>query len=261
MGYFDKEKEQEGKNKIFLSIIIALMVIDLLAFKAILSIASNKTIVIQVPQFLKSGKYVIGNTFANNNVYKMWGRIWIQEIANFSYEDIRKRTQDIFPYLNPQTAFNNKGKILKFVQFVEDNFITQKFELQNIFITNLKNGYKEITAEGIIKRKIGKEPDKLNGMPYSYQIIAFVRNGQIYINSIKSFITNPTEPLNKKKLEKIKTVNYTPLIEEAEFDHKDSRALIKAQIKRQEKIRKEKKAKKLKLIKLRVEQLKKEQGV
>jgi len=258
MGYFDKEKEQKGKNKIYLFIIISLMIVNLIAFKAILSIASNKTIVIQVPQFLESGKYVIGNTFANDNVYKMWGKIWIEEIANFSYKNVRKRSEDIFPYLDPQTAFENKSKIMKFVTFVENNFVTQKFIVQDIFIEDLPNGYKRIKAEGTIKRKIGKKQDKLDGFPYAYELITFVRNGQIYINSIKAFISDPASPINKKRLNSINSVNYHEMVEDASINRKDPRALRRERIRKQQEELKKKRKEELEKRKARIQKLKEE---
>jgi len=260
MGYFDKMKEQEGHTKIFLAIIISLIVVNLLAFKAILSIASNKTIVIEVPQFMESGKYVIGNTFANDNVYKMWTRIWIEDIANFSYKNIKKRTESLFPYLDPQTALQNKSKLLKFVEFVENNFITQNYKIDDIFVEDLSNGYKKITVNGIVKRKIGKKEDNLNGFPYTYEFIAFVRNGQIYINSIKSYLTNAADPLAKKKLENIDSVNYQDVIDEATISGKDPRQLKRDRMKKLEKEAKKEKAKKLEEKKKRLELIRERQS-
>jgi len=245
-SFFDKIEEQKGRNKIFLSIIIALILVNLLAFKAIISIASNKTIVIQVPQFLESGEYVIGNTFANNNVYKMWGRVWFQNIGNFSYKNVRKRADGIIPFLDPQTAFENKSKILKFVDFVETNFITQDFEIIDIFIEDLPNGYKKLTAQGFIKRTIGKKNDNLNGLPFSYELILFVRNGQIFINSIVSFLSDPADPNTRKKLIKIDSVNYKELVEDASVMRKDPRKLKRDRLREQEIKRKAAKAKDIK---------------
>lgn len=215
MGYFDKEKESDSKSKIFVVIIISLLVINLLAFKGIMSIAQNKTVVLQVPQFLESGEYVIGNTFANENVYKMWIKVWVTEAGNFSYKDVRKRTEDLFPFLDPQTAFENKSKLQEFADFVEENYITQEFKLDDIKVEKTStDGYTKVIALGTIHRTIGTKKDELNGFKYSYEFIVFVRNGQIYINSMKSLMTNPAETPVAKKLEANEFVEFNSTIQD-----------------------------------------------
>jgi hypothetical protein len=206
-NYFDKEQKNENIVKILLSIIVGLLIVNMLAFKSVINIASNKTISIQVPQLVESGEYVIGSSFASNNVYKMWTRIWLDQIANFSYKNIKERTEFLYPFLDPETAFKNKGKLEEFKDFVENNFITQKFELKDILITDFNDGYKQIFAYGTIHRKIGKKDDKLNGIGYVYEFILFVRNGQIYINSLSAKIL-PKDLSEKKKLNQIDSVYF-----------------------------------------------------
>ena len=91
VGYFDKIKKHETFIKILSGIILALIISLLLVVKSLISVASNKTIVVQVPQFMESGNYIIGNTFASESVYKMWGKFFVQDIANFSYQNIRQK--------------------------------------------------------------------------------------------------------------------------------------------------------------------------
>lgn len=213
MGYFEKQESLKGMIKILTGIIIALILVNLLIVKSLISIASNKTINVQVPQFLESGEYVIGNTFANDNVYKMWTRVWIENIASFSYKDLRDRYNGLYPFLDPQTAFKSKSEMLKFIDFVESNFVTQKFDLKDMSIKKLKNGYVQITAYGSIKRSIGKQTDNLSGMRYAYEFVTYVRNGQVYINSISSSFYGLVDVREKEKLKANKFVNFEEVIQ------------------------------------------------
>lgn len=213
MGYFEKQESYKSFIKILIGIVAGLIVLNLLIVKSLINVASNKTIQIQVPQFMESGEYVIGNTFANENVFKMWTKVWIQDIASFSYKDLSSRYESLYPFLDTETAFKSKSEMVKFIKFVETNFITQTFALKDIKLEKMENGYMRITAFGTIKRMIGNEADSLNGMRYSYEFITYVRNGQIYINSINTKFEGLVDVREKQKLKENKFVNFEEVIQ------------------------------------------------
>lgn len=213
MGYFEKQESYKGFIKILVGIVAGLVVLNLLIVKSLINVASNKTIQIQVPQFMESGEYVIGNTFANENVFKMWTKVWVQDIASFSYKDLGDRYKSIYPFLDAETGFKSKSEMLKFIQFVESNYITQTFTLKDITVEKMDNGYMKLTAYGTIKRMIGNETDTLSGMRYSYEFITYVRNGQVYINSISSKFEGLVDVREKEKLKENKFVNFEEVIQ------------------------------------------------
>ena len=213
MGYFEKQESYKGFIKILVGIVAGLVVLNLLIVKSLINVASNKTIQIQVPQFMESGEYVIGNTFANENVFKMWTKVWVQDIASFSYKDLGDRYKSIYPFLDAETGFKSKSEMLKFIQFVESNYITQTFTLKDITVDKMENGYMKMTAHGTIKRMIGNEADTLSGMRYSYEFITYVRNGQVYINSISSKFEGLVDVREKEKLKENKFVNFEEVIQ------------------------------------------------
>ena len=90
-NYFEEVKTQVAKNKIFMIIIGAMFLINIIAIKGLVSVSANKTVNLSVPTFLEGGEYVIGSSFANDKTYKMWTKLWISELANFSYKDVRER--------------------------------------------------------------------------------------------------------------------------------------------------------------------------
>lgn len=90
-NYFEDLKNEAGKNKVLLSIIGGLIVVNLVAIKALVSVASNKTVNIQVPQFLEPGAYAIDSSAASEKVFKMWTKLWVQELGNFSYKTVREK--------------------------------------------------------------------------------------------------------------------------------------------------------------------------
>ena len=55
-------------------------------------------------------------------------------MANFSHEDVRKRVLNIMDFLDPTTAYKNKASLLKFVDFAEKNFVSQKFSAEDFEI-------------------------------------------------------------------------------------------------------------------------------
>lgn len=212
-GYFDKQNSHVKFIKILIGIIVSLIIANLLIVGGLISVASNKEVRIQVPQFLENGEYFIGNTQASENVYKMWSRVWINDIANFSYKDLRKKYEGLYPFLDPQTAFQSKSELAKFIKFVEGNYVSQTFDLKTIDVSKVAGGFMKITANGTIKRAIGKEKDDLSGMRYTYEFIAYVKNGQIYINSIKSSFSGLVDVREKEKLKSNEYVNFEEVIQ------------------------------------------------
>ena len=97
MSYFGELENTKNFIKILIGIIGILFIINLITIKSLISVSSNKTIQIQVPQFMESGEYAIGSTFASEGVHKMWVRVWIEEIASFSYQNIREKYKSIYP--------------------------------------------------------------------------------------------------------------------------------------------------------------------
>jgi hypothetical protein len=214
MSYFDKVENYKKFIKILLGIIIALIITNLLIVKGLMSVAASKTIVLQVPGYLEKGTYVISGNKASPKVYKMWVRLWVNTIGNFSYKNVENKYKFIYEFLDPQTAFKNKANIKRFIEFVKQNFITQSFHLQGIKLQRLPHGYVKVIAYGTINRYIGNRKDELSGVRYAYEFVTYVNNGQIYISSIKSYFYKVA--LDKKSLNKLKSnkfMDYKHLIQ------------------------------------------------
>lgn len=225
-NYFEDLKNQSGKNKILLVIIAALLIINLIMFKSLINIASNKTVQFQVPNFLESGEYVIGSTFANENVFKMWSKVWITELANFSYKDVRERVGHIIEFLAPETTYKNKAELLEFINFVEENFITQSFAPDNFEIKELnKKGFYSVSWTGIVKREIGMKNDPLSNIKYKYEFTCFVRNGQIYIHSLKTDFADSNDVTLAKDLKGNEFINYDYQVKTREEIRQEKRDL------------------------------------
>jgi len=208
MSYFDKTESLKTFIKILSGVIVALILLNLLIFKSLISVIENKTIQIQVPQFMEAGNYVIGDSFASEKVYKMWVSIWIKNMTSFSYKNIRQKYNTIYPFLDSQTAFKSKSEIMRFADFVEKNFITQRFNLNDIKVRRASNGMTKVTAYGKVYRRIGKKKDELDGLQYSYTFTVYTRHGQIYIYSIKSSFYRVRNSKNKDKLKSNTYVNF-----------------------------------------------------
>lgn len=204
-NYFDNINSLKLTIKVLSGLLVAMILLNLLIAKGLMSVANNKTVVIQVPQVLETGRYAIGADFASKPVYKMWAKVWVDAIANFSYKDIAKKFESIYPFLDPETAYKSKSDIMKFIDFVQKNFITQKFELLDIKVKPIDKKYTKIIVLGKIYRKIGNSPDPLSGLRYVYEFVTYVRNGQIYITSVK---TSFFGKLDKNEMDKIKKNKY-----------------------------------------------------
>ena len=214
MSYFDKVENYKTFIKILVAIIVTLIIVNLLIVKGLMSVAASKTIIVQVPGQLDKGEYVISNNKASPNVYKMWAKLWVNTIGNFSYKNIDSKYKFIYEFLDPQTAFKNKANIARFINFVKQNFITQTFRLEDIKLQKMPHGYVKIIAYGKIKRYIGNKRDELSGVRYAYEFVTYVRNGQIYISAIKSYFYKVS--LDKKSLNKLKSnkfMDYKHLIQ------------------------------------------------
>lgn len=209
MNYFDNLKNQDTKSKTYLAIIAGLLIVNLLEFKGLMTIASNKEVHLQVPQFMEKGDYVIGSTYASKNVYSMWARTWIKDLGNYSYENIDQKIKDIYPFLDGATAFENKSKLLEFASFVKNNFVTQSYDIEDIKVTEANDGYMIVETVGTLKRQIGKKEDELSGLKYTYKLICFARNGQIWIKNMETYITEQQKSVTlQKKLDQNSFVNF-----------------------------------------------------
>ena len=185
--------------------------IDLIArwWKKILIIMLLALMVAGVILFLKPVKYlstataVPASSFANDKTYKMWTKLWISELANFSYKDVRERVGHIIEFLAPETAYKNKADLLDFISFIEKNFITQSFRADDFKIKKLDGGYVEIKWQGNLTRKVGLKESELSNLDYTYTFVCFVRNRQIYIHSLKSQISTPGEKIVRDRLKQL----------------------------------------------------------
>lgn len=214
-GYFDSKKDLKNFIKILVAVIVLLVTVNLIIAKSLIEVASNKDIYIQVPSVMDEGSYAIGNDRASQNVHEMWVKVWLNGISNFSYSNIRKNYESLYEFLDPQTAFKSKSELLKFIDFVEANFITQNFKAKDFKVETIKGkkGFVKIIAYGSLDRKIGKKDDELNGIRYAYEFITYVRNGQIYINSVRSYFYGLIDVKEKNRLKTNKFVNFDEVIQ------------------------------------------------
>jgi len=213
-SYFESNTNQGIIIKILIGIVGVMFLLNIVAFKLVANIAENKTINIQVPQYMDSGNYVIGNRGASENIYKMWGQIWFDQLTNFSYKNIDEKIKYIEPFLDNQTIFKNKTSLTELATSIKANFITQKFNIHKYEIIRLKKGYVKIKASGKLYRHIGLRKDKLNGIPFVYTIISYTKNGQVYIKNLDSYIQKGRDLALEKRLKSNPYVNFDEVINE-----------------------------------------------
>ena len=193
--YFDKEKTYTLAIKVLAGFVISLIIVILILVRSYINIASNKTVIVQVPQILPPGEYGIGADAASENVFAMWSRIWVM------------------PFIDAQTAYKSKSDILSFIKFVKANFITQEFKLNDIKVERVSGNYYKVTAFGTINRMIGQSEDQLNGMRYAYTFLCYVRNGNIYIKSINSSFFGLNDVKTQEQLKFNKFVHFEEVLQ------------------------------------------------
>ena len=211
--YFDKEKTYTLAIKVLAGFVISLIIVLLILVRSYINIASNKTVIVQVPQILPPGEYGIGADAASENVFAMWSRIWVQQIGSFSYKDVDGRYESLMPFIDAQTAYKSKSDILSFIKFVKANFITQEFKLNDIKVERVSGNYYKVTAFGTINRMIGQSEDQLNGMRYAYTFLCYVRNGNIYIKSINSSFFGLNDVKTQEQLKFNKFVHFEEVLQ------------------------------------------------
>jgi len=232
LSYFEKTKNTDGQVKILVGIVIVLILLNVVAFKMVANIAENKTIQINVPSYLDDGKYIIGSDQSTKNVYKMWGRVWFEQISNFSYKNVEERLAFIEPFLDKKTMFQSKSQLDSLVRNVKENFITQTFEIKDYTVDRLKKGYVEIKATGKLYRKVGLRQDELSGINFGYSIIAYTKHGNVLIKSIKSFVDNTNDSKTRRMLEDNKYIDFDKFLSD------EDAALIERQKEHKKKIQK-----------------------
>jgi len=222
LGFFDKKNESSGATKILLGLLLLNTVANVFMFKSVIKVSENMNVIVSVPPSLDVGKYYIGSNTASKNVYQVWSRVWFNEIATFSYKNIRKKIEFIEPFLDRDTLFESKAELDEMVLSVEKNFITQKFEIADYSTKRLDKKYVEITARGTLYRKIGLKQDELNGIPYKYTIIAYSKHGSVYIKNLSSFVDKTNVSTTKKILKSNKYLNFDKFIADVEQEAKEN---------------------------------------
>jgi len=231
MSYFESVKNQAAVLKILIGVIAAMLLLNLVAFKMVASIAENKVINIQVPPTMDSGNYVIGSSGASDEIYKMWGRIWFDQLTTFSYKNIDEKIKYIEPFLDEQTIFKSKADLKEMAQDIKTNFITQEFRINKYQVARLPKGYVEIRAKGKLNKKIGLKKDKLYGIPFEYVIVAYTRNGQVYIKSLDSYIIKIKDDNVARKLKNNPYVNFDEVIKKDQVKRAKAKAAHAKKIK------------------------------
>ena len=210
MSFFEKGQKNDSAVKILMGVVVLLILLDIAAFRMVSNIAENKTISINVPSYMDTGDYVIGARSSTNNVYEMWGRVWFEQLSNFSYKDVRGKIDFIKPFLDRKTMFESKAELEELVMSVERNFISQRFDIKSYEVKRLNGAgnFVEIIAHGSLFRTVGLRSDELNGIPYAYSIVAYTRHGQVIIKNLKSFVDKTGSQDTKKLLKNNTYINF-----------------------------------------------------
>ena len=207
MGNFDKIRREKKHLNILYILIFFLVFVVLFMAKGLISVSSNKTVVVQVPQIMEAGEYRIGALSSSESVYKMWSKVWINEIGNFDYGNVRKKVTSLFPFLGGDSVIDSKSKLIKFISFNEKNFITQNANIKDIMFEQLRDGFVKVTVLVNLHKKIGKKVDAFSGMLFAYELTLFTRNGQVYISGISTKLANSNDPAIRSKLKALGSVN------------------------------------------------------
>jgi len=176
----------ESKDKIYLSIIAGLLVANLGLGKGLIMTASNKDIRIEIPPYSEPGVYVLSDTTASDSSYRMWAKMFTTEIANYSKDNIKEKITGLMQFLRPEKSVENKAKLFKTIEFVENNYVTQEFKIKEVRINRDPSNKSMVTVNvfGTLTRSIGLTKDPLSGSDYSYNYKLIVKNGQMLIDDM-----------------------------------------------------------------------------
>ena len=172
-----------AKNKLYI-VIGLLILLNLFTVKGLISVAENKTVVVQVPQVMEAGNYSIGANDVSNNVLTMWAKVWTAEIGNYNYKNIDKKVAGILPFFGGAELMKSKAALRRFITQVTSNYLSARSTVQSTTVERINSKYKKVSVVVKQERFVGRKHDSLSNANFIYEYTVFARNGQVYIENL-----------------------------------------------------------------------------
>lgn len=188
----DNELDNEIKmNNILFRVIYLLTVVILLLGIGYLNLKESTTTIIKLPpnsltSNIDNKKIVYGLNKANVTFYELWGRYIIDDISNFTFENIDKKINLIINEMRPSAAIPKIKETDIFKKSIILNKVKQKFQIIDFKITVSEDASSaNLVARGISKQEVSKR--KIESKECEYEVSFKFYEGVFYV---KDFGTN-----------------------------------------------------------------------
>lgn len=190
---------------IFIGILVA---INLFMAFALLNVYKGRNVSIKIPPAqLSDNTLVFGSNRVSKTVYEIFADYIVRDIGNVNYHNVDEKFDDFLDYTDARKRMKIARALAERASEVKRNMVSQKFQLQKIEITKLKNGYVKAVGIGLAERKVG-DTKAFEELPYQLTLYMTTYYGNPIVSAMKSGVYyDPKDIASRRKVEKYEKSN------------------------------------------------------
>jgi len=208
-GKHGNEKENMASalklSYIFIGI---LFFINLFMAFALLNVYKDRSVSLRIPPAtLQDNELVFGSTRVSKTVYETFADYLIRLVGNVNHHDVEKKYQDFLGYVDAGEYHRIAKVLVGQAEAVKHDMVTRRFQLQEIKLTKLKNGYVKAEGLGFADKDIG-DTKAFEKLPYHFTLYLTAYMGNVIVVGLKSGVYMDEKDIaSRRKVEKYEKNN------------------------------------------------------
>lgn len=181
--YEDKSDSLFEVNKILWRVALLEAVIIMALVFGYLQLKDTTYVKVEIPPklYLKQNLTITkGLNWANKSYFQVWGKSLVEDISNFTVDNISKKMSTIEKMMRPSIALKRDNIIAKYTKAVINNKISQKFEILKEKVVKISKAERQLIYYGISYPKIGSKKVKSKECKYIVNLKIY-NNGVLYV--------------------------------------------------------------------------------
>jgi len=181
--YEDKNDSLFEVNKILWRVAILEAVVITVLMIGYLQLKETTYVSVEIPPKLYLNhnlKITKGLNWASKSYFQVWGKSLIEDVSNFTVDNISKKMSTIEKMMRPSVALKRDNSITKYTKAIINNKISQKFEILKEKVTKISNAERQLIYYGISYPHIGSKKMKSKECKYIVNLKIY-NNGVLYV--------------------------------------------------------------------------------
>lgn len=199
-GKHSSEKQNLSSALKLSYIFIALLfVVNIFMAFALLNVYKDRSVSIKIPPAtLKDVDLVFGSTRVSKTVYRVYADYIVRRISNVNYHNVREAFDDVLSYCAAD-KYHQIAKVFSAqAGHIKSNLVSQKFELQDIKLSQQKNGLVIAECSGFASRMVGGK-EAFKGLPYQFKLYLSTYMGNVIVQGVRSGLNKNTRDIGKQR--------------------------------------------------------------